>query len=191
MPKYIDTRFFCPLNREPKKWDILVVGRLIPGYKNYDALGLLSQHLRVAVAGDGSQEKRLRELYPDVDWLGYIPNLQLPQYYNHSHLFMHTGLRDFYPRVIAEAMSCGLPCIAFDRTIDPEVLPPGCGLLVQPHNFFPAILDLLKDNHRLGEMGQHARQHALKHMGKDACQKALEEMFLRLEVRCGSQQGIG
>ena len=183
MPKFIDTQVFCPMDQEPKKWDILVVGRLIPGYKNYDALDLLSRQFRVAVAGDGPEEARLRERCPNVDWLGYISNLQLPQYYNRSYLFMHTGLRDFYPRVIAEAMACGLPCIAFDRTIVPEVLPTDCGLLVQPRNFIPPILDLLEDKKRLREMGQQARKHVLKHMGKDACQKALEEMFLRLDER--------
>jgi glycosyltransferase involved in cell wall biosynthesis len=189
MPKFIDTRVFSPIDQEPKKWDILVVGRLIPGYKNYDVLGLLSGQFRVAMAGDGPEAARLRALYPNVDWLGYIPNLQLPQYYNRSHLFMHTGFRDFYPRVFAEAMACGLPCIAFDRTISPEVLPSGCGLLVPHRNFIPPILELLKDKKRLQKMGQQARLHALKHMGKDACQKALEEMFLRLDERQITAEG--
>jgi glycosyltransferase involved in cell wall biosynthesis len=189
MPKFIDTQVFCPMDQEPKKWDILVVGRLIPGYKNYDALGLLSQHFRVAVVGDGPEEARLHELYPKVDWPGYIPNLQLPQYYNRSHLFMHTGLRDFSPRVIAEAMACGLPCIAFAGTIDPEVLPLDCGLLVQQRNFVPSISELLEDKKRLREMGQQARKHALKHMSKNACRKALEEMFLRLEARQKTDDG--
>lgn len=184
LPKFIDTQVFCPIDQEPKKWDILIVGRLIPGYKNYDALGLLSQHFRVAVAGDGPEESRLHELYPNVDWLGYISNLQLPQYYNRSHLFMHTGLRDYYPRVIAEAMACGLPCIAFDGTIDPEVLPLDCGLLVRQRNFILTISGLLEDKKRLQEMGQQARKYALKHMGKDACQKALEEMFSILAINC-------
>jgi glycosyltransferase involved in cell wall biosynthesis len=183
MPKFIDTQVFCPMEQEPKKWDILIVGRLIPGYKNYDALDLLSRQFRVAVAGDGPEESRLRDRCPNVDWLGYIPHLLLPQYYNRSHLFVHTGLRDFYPRVIAEAMACGLPCIAFDRTIAPEVLPSDCGLLVQQHNFIPPISELLNDKKRLREMGQQAREHALKHMGKDACQKALDKMFLHLEKR--------
>jgi glycosyltransferase involved in cell wall biosynthesis len=181
MPKFIDTQVFCPMDREPKKWDILIVGRLIPGYKNYDALNLLSRQFRAAVAGDGPEETRLHDRCPNIDWLGYIPNLQLPQYYNRSHLFMHTGLRDFYPRVIAEAMACGLPCIAFDRTIAPEVLPLDCGLLVQQRNFILPISELLKDKKRLREMGQQARKHALKHMSKDACQKALKEMFLHLD----------
>jgi glycosyltransferase involved in cell wall biosynthesis len=189
MPKFIDTRVFCPMDQKPKKWDILVVGRLIPGYKNYDVLGLLSGQFRVAMAGDGPKAAQLRALYPKVDWLGYIPNLQLPQYYNRSHLFMHTGFRDFYPRVIAEAMACGLPCIAFDRTIAREVLPSGCGLLVPHRIFIPPILELLKDKKRLQKMGQQARLHALKHMGKDACQKALEEMFLRLDERQITAEG--
>ena len=189
MPKFIDTQVFCPMEHEPKKWDILVVGRLIPGYKNYDALDLLSRQFRVAVAGDGPEKSRLRERCPNVDWLGYIPHLQLPRYYNRSRLFMHTGLRDFYPRVIAEAMACGLPCIAFDGAIAPEVIPPECGPLVQQRNFIPPILDLLEDKKRLREMGQQARKLALKHMGKEACKKALDEMFVRLDERRMTEDG--
>jgi glycosyltransferase involved in cell wall biosynthesis len=183
MPKFIDTQVFCPIDRESKKWDILIVGRLIPGYKNYDALDLLSRQFRVAVLGDGPEEARLHDRCPNVDWIGHISNLLLPQYYNRSHLFMHTGLRDFYPRVIAEAMACGLPCIAFDRTIALEVLPSDCGLLVKQRNFIPSISELLSDKKRLREMGRRARKHALKHMGRDTCQKALEEMILRLDKR--------
>lgn len=183
MPKFIDTRIFHPMEKEPKTWDILVVGRLIPRYKNYDALGLLSQQFRVALAGDGPDTERLSARYPNVDWLGHIPNHQLPQYYNRSHLFMHTGFRDFYPRVIAEAMACGLPCIAFARTIAPGILPSNCGMLLEHRSFIPPILDLLKDKKRLLEMGRQARQHALTHTGKDACLKAIKEMFLRLKER--------
>jgi glycosyltransferase involved in cell wall biosynthesis len=180
MPKFINTQVFCPMTQEPKKWDILVVGRLIPKYKNYDALGLLSRHFRVAVAGNGPEEAHLRELYPKVDWLGYIPNPQLPQYYNQAQLFMHTGLRDYFPRVIAEAMACGLPCIALEKRIKHDVLPDTCGLLVQQRKLIHPILTLLKDKNRLQIMGQQARQYALEHMSKKACKKTIEEMFLRI-----------
>ena len=185
LAKYIDTDLFCPMPGEEKRWDILVVGRLIPRYKNYDALGMLSRRFRVAVIGDGARLEQLKALYPGVEWLGYVPNVQLPRYYNRAHVFMHTGFRDYYPRVIAEALACGIPCVAYSPGIAPDVLPPGCGLLVPRRNFVAPIQDLLVDKERMRQMGIQARSHALAHIGKDACKKALQEMFARLETRPG------
>jgi glycosyltransferase involved in cell wall biosynthesis len=187
-PKFIDTQVFRPGPEVPKEWDILVVGRLISRYKNYAVLAALSQRFRTAVCGDGPEAARLQSLYPQVNWLGYIPNHELPHYYNRAHLFMHTSFRDFYPRVLAEAMACGLPCIAFKKGIAPEVLPPDCGLLVSHRDFTGPIAELLKDHPRRLQLGQQARRHALEHMGADACLKALEKLFLRLESRPAFQK---
>jgi glycosyltransferase involved in cell wall biosynthesis len=183
LPKWVDTDVFCPQENAVKEWDILVVGRLIPGYKNYEALGLLSRHFHVAVAGDGPGEARLRSLYPGIYWLGHIPNYELPAYFNRARLFMHTSFRDFYPRVIIEALACGVPCIAFAEGITAEVLPPECGILVNRRDFVPPILGLFKDEKRLLRMGLQSREYALKHVGNHACGKAIEKMFHRLEKR--------
>jgi glycosyltransferase involved in cell wall biosynthesis len=181
LPKYIDTDLFRPRENQPKQWDILVVGRLIARYKSYRALAMLSRHFRTAVIGDGPEASRLHRLYPEVTWLGHIPNHQLPHYYNRSFLFMHTGFRDFYPRVLAEALACGVPCVAFTPAIAPDVLPTQCGLLVPPRRFIPPLRELLLDKNRLRLMAQQARLHALEHMGDDACGKAIKEMFCGLE----------
>lgn len=182
LPKWVDTDVFCPRENAVKEWDILVVGRLIPGYKNYEALGLLSRHFRVAVAGDGPGEARLRTLYPNIHWLGHIPNRELPACFNRARLFMHTSFRDFYPRVIVEAMACGVPCAAFAEGITAEVLPPECGILVNRRDFISPILGLLKDEKRLLRMGEQSREYALEHSGDQACGKAVEKMFHRLET---------
>jgi len=182
-PKLIDTDLFSPFHRVEKKWDLLIVGRMIPRYKNYDALGALSQQFRVAVIGDGPQAHELMARYPGVEWLGYVPNSELPRYYNRTHLFMHTGFRDFYPRVIAEALACGIPCIAFSKRIAGDVLPPDCGLLLSHNNFIIPIRNLLKNRERLARMSQQARQYSLKNVGEAACRKSLQTMFARLQNR--------
>jgi glycosyltransferase involved in cell wall biosynthesis len=190
LPKWVDMDVFCPREIAVKEWDILVVGRLVPGYKNYEALGLLSRHFRVAVAGDGPGEARLRSLYPNIHWLGHIPNHELPACFNRARLFMHTSFRDFYPRVIVEAMACGVPCAAFAEGITAEVLPLECGILVNRRDFISPILELLKDEKRLLRMGEQSRKYALEHSGDRACGKAIEKMFHRLETR-RKFQGFG
>jgi len=187
LPKWVDTDVFCPRENPVKEWDILVVGRLIPRIKNYEALGLLSRHFRVAAAGDGPEETRLRSLYPGIHWLGHIPHRELPGCFNRARLFMHTSFRDFYPRVIVEAMACGVPCAAFSEGITAEVLPRECGILVNTRDFIRPLLELLNDEKRLLKMGRQSREYVLEHAGNHACEKAVKKMFHRLETRPGFQ----
>jgi glycosyltransferase involved in cell wall biosynthesis len=190
LPKWIDTDLFHPIEGTRKDWDILVAGRLISGWKNYEALGPLTRRFRVAVAGDGPEAPRLRAGYPGARFLGRIPNRELPAFLNRARLFVHTGFRDHYPRVVVEAMACGIPCVAFADALVPEVLPPDCGLLIESHkkrgaDFVRPIEDLLKPGNqaRRLSMGRRAREHVLASTGRDACLRAVEEMFRRLERR--------
>jgi len=181
LPKWVNTKTFCPMERYSKKWDIIMVSRLIPYYKNFTALGPFSQHFRIAVIGDGPYAKQLRSRYPEVEWLGYIPHGELPVYLNQAHLFIHTSYRDFYPRVITEALACGLPCAAFADSITPEVLPLDCGLLLSKHDFVQPIIDLLKNKNRLKKMSLKAREFALSTMGPNTFKKSLDAFFNRVE----------
>ncbi len=185
LPKYLDLELFRPVPNETKSWDILVVGRLVPNFKNYDALGRLSRRFRVAVAGGGSRAESLRAQYPEVEWLGPVIYEELPRFYNRARLFMHTSFRDFYPRVIAEAMACGLPCVAFDDAIAPDVILPGCGLRLHRKNFIVPIRELLDNPGQLEKMATNAREYAKENVGAAACRKAVLEMMRRLR-----RQGI-
>jgi glycosyltransferase involved in cell wall biosynthesis len=186
LPKLIDTELFTPYSPYPsesKTYDILVTGRLISRVKNYDAVGMLSRRLRVAVAGDGADAARLKKLYPDVRWLGHVPNQHLPRYLNRAHLFMHTSYIDYYPRVIAESLAAGVPVIAFAGIIEPDVLPPECGLLVPKNDFMTPILDLLNHRDRLDEMSRQARRHAIENCGLKSCRDATADLLQRIQHR--------
>lgn len=182
LPKSVDTEAFSPKADESKKWDIIVVGRLIKYYKNYDVLGPLSENFRVAVAGYGPDEGRLRRKFSKVTWLGKIPNDVIPRYLNQSRLFMYTSFRDYYPKVIPEAMACGLPCVAFAEAITPEVLPSQCGILVQHNNYIQPIRRLLEDEARLISMGQNTREYAVKNLVLNSFEAPVLEMLERLET---------
>lgn len=180
LPRAVDTEMFSPADDAAKEWDVLVACRLINRLKNLDVLGLLGRRFRVAVAGSGPDEDRLRKKYPHVTWLGRVPHHELPRVFRGARLFMHTGVREVLPRVIAEALSCGIPVVAFAGVVTPEVVPSRCGILVPARDFLRPIAVLLEDGQARRSMGRKAREHAIAHLGRAAFQAPLEEMLRRL-----------
>ena len=180
LPKSVDTELFCPMPEVEKRYDIMSVGRLIPRYKRYDALGVLSQVLRVAVIGGGPAADALARRFPSIHWLGPKPHAAIPYYLNQAHVFMYGGLRDYYPRVIPEAMACGLPVVAFREAIKPDVVPFSCGLLVSRRRYVEDVVSLVRDEKRRTIMGHRARIFAEERLHRYSSRKAMEAMFHRL-----------
>jgi glycosyltransferase involved in cell wall biosynthesis len=177
MPKSVDTSQFRPMPAVETTWDIVSVGRLIPRYKNYDALGQLSDLFDVAVVGGGPAKEDLESSYPNIDWVGPVSHPEVPEMINRGRVFMHTSHRDYSPRVITEAAACGTPILAFARAIAPDVLPPGCGLRLDREHYVEEIELLLDDDELIDTMGDWARAHAIEHLGKEATRTPLEQMI--------------
>jgi glycosyltransferase involved in cell wall biosynthesis len=182
MPKSVDTDQFRPMPEVQEEWDIVSVGRLIPRYKNYDALGQLSEKLDVAVVGGGGAKDNLESSHPEVDWLGPVSHSEVPEMMNRGRAFMHTSHRDYSPRVITEAAACGTPILAFAHAIAPDVLPPGCGLRLDQQHYVAEIEMLLDDNSLIEEMGTRAREYAVESLGKRSTQEPIERMIRTLSA---------
>lgn len=92
----------------------LVVSRLIP-YKRIDlAVQACSQlGLPLKVAGKGRDRERLEALAgPTVEFLGYVPDEDLPDLFARCRAFIFPGLEDF-GIVPVQAQAAGRPVIAF------------------------------------------------------------------------------
>lgn len=176
LPKTIDTDRFHPILAE-KRFDVIATSRLSP-YKKFDEIAALGETMRVAVIGDGPQAAELRARFPQVTWLGHVPNGQVPAMLAQARLFFHAGRRDYFPRAIPEAMACGLPAVAFDDRIGADVIPPDCGLLVRNDDYRQRVAALLADAGRLDGMGRAARSHAVATHGprssEVACRRLIE-----------------
>ncbi len=159
LPKTIDTDRFAP-RPAPPRWDVIATSRLTP-YKRFVEIAALADRHRVAVIGDGPQAAELQRRYPQVDWLGHVPNAQVPAILTQARMFLHAGRRDYFPRAVPEAMACGLPVAAFDDRIGTDVIPPDCGLLLRDHDYRARVADLLNQPARLAAMGVVARAHAV------------------------------
>lgn len=176
LPKTIDTGRFAPLPTE-KRFDLVATSRLTP-YKKFDEIAALGERHRVAVIGDGPQGDELRRRFPQVAWLGHVPNAEVPAVLAQARLFFHAGRRDYFPRAIPEAMACGLPVIAFDDRIGPDVIPCDCGLLVKDNDYRDKVAALLADPAAVAAMGAAARVHAVATHGprssEAACRRLME-----------------
>jgi glycosyltransferase involved in cell wall biosynthesis len=116
IPNWVDTELFKPMDIEKQPRSICFVGRLEP-QKNLHALieALAGLDARLIVYGDGSMrselEERARELDVYVEFCGRVANEDLPCALNACELFVLPSLYEGHPKVLLEAMACGLPVI--------------------------------------------------------------------------------
>lgn len=159
LPKTLDLEVFRPHSAE-KDIDVLVIGRLIGYYKSYDVLEELQDRARVAVIGDGPERAGLEAQMPRVEWMGAVPFAEIPKHLSRARLFFHTSHNDYYPRVITEALACGVPVAAYADAIAADVLPPDVGLRVREGEAAESVAALLADGARLRRLAEACRPYA-------------------------------
>lgn len=114
-PPAADRFFTQPLHPEASDHlYFLAVGRMVP-YKRFDLLIELANSLRLPlkIAGRGQDEARLRRLAgPTVEFLGFVPDNDLPQLYAQAEALLFPQYEDA-GIVLFEAQASGTPVIAF------------------------------------------------------------------------------
>ena len=203
IPNGVDTGRFAPGARtQPGGTGILYVGRLSPE-KNLETLVAAAAKLgprleaRLTFVGDGPLRERLRaaavehgvrlELVPSVD------HRELPKIYGSADVFVLPSFTEGHSKVLIEAMSCGLPCIASDIVANRSVLADGdAGLLFDPHDAgaLAARLEQVYGQRRLAdELGQRARGRVLAHY--DLATLVAREIELLHHVAGARPRGTG
>lgn len=65
----------------------------------------------------------------------HIPTIydirDLPKYYSMADVFLHLSLEETFGKVTAEALSCGTPAVVYKSTASPELVPDGCGHVIE------------------------------------------------------------
>lgn len=188
MQKSVDLEVFKPYKKINKEYDAISVGRIVKRNKRFDEIGELSKYANVAVLGDGPYKATLENKYPDIKWLDRVPNSEVSKVINRAKTYIHPSAkdwvitRDFYPRAIAEALACGLPCIGFDDAIQADIIPETCGILINRSDTVNAVKQLFDDTERLHSMAQASRSYAEAHLGKFSTQPVLQKVFEQLEI---------
>lgn len=111
----VDVEHFSSLERQPEDW-YLVVSALVPYKRVEHAVGACSALQRpLKIIGVGPERERLAKiaagLGTKVDFLGFVDNHDLVQYYSRARALLFPGVEDF-GIVPVEAMAAGCPVIA-------------------------------------------------------------------------------
>lgn len=183
LPKYIDLALagdgVPPTETE---FDIVNVGTFAEPRKNQAALFPHAARHRIALVGGGPLLPPLRRQHrrqPNLHFLGRLPHPEVFGVLRRARIMVHTSTLDGLPRATVEAMACGLPVIAFRRTITAGI-PPGAGLLIAEEALPHAIELLLADDWLRQSMGRAARRHVEQHHGPAAIAAAAGEMLEKL-----------
>jgi glycosyltransferase involved in cell wall biosynthesis len=125
-------------------------------------------------------EDRLKRLPRGVKFVGPVGPERLRELYRESDVFVFPSFFEGFGLVLLEAMACGLPAIASDRSAGPDVLDDSCGRVV-------AAGDLEQLVEMLRWFGTHRNQ--LPEMKRAARAKA--ETFTWKKYRTAVSEAVG
>ena len=166
---------------------IISVGRLSPekGYldllKIYLELKKKKCKWHLDIVGDGSERSRLEKfikennLENDVTLHGFKNSKEIEKLMQKSSIYVMTSYTESFGIVLLEAMSNGLPCLAFDSAEGAkEVITSGRdGYLIKHRNFKAMekkILDLTKDIDMRKELGKNGRRKVKGYISDNICE---------------------
>ncbi|MBL7190468.1 glycosyltransferase family 4 protein, partial [bacterium] len=180
----VDLSVFKPMGLERREKQILYVGTVDKRkgvIELFQAMRIVFQEIPGAELvligrlpdgkkGEVFKESLLNQLNPEnrnsVRFLGFIPNEQLPQWYNQAGIVVFPSKAEAFGIVPVEALACGTPIVITSRVSGPEIVKDGIsGLLADPLNpeqFAAAIIKLLKDHKLRDTISRNARKRAVE-----------------------------
>ena len=171
IPNHVDTEHFRP-QAGANDYDLVYVGRFAK-QKNLFALLEAVERLGMTIAmiggAPGDETAALQERFGDLDgqilWLGRIKNDELPKYIQGAKAFVLPSLIEGHPRVMIEAMACGMPIVGADvpgirNVLRHEVTGYLCG--TDPASIAEAIAALFVQPELMRKLGADARKYAVE-----------------------------
>lgn len=177
IPNGVDIELFAPPQnkrlKQPNK--LIFVGRL-EKQKNLfgllEALNIVNKHIpvKITLIGVGTLKAEIskfaKEHEVDIDFKGLILHEELPNHLNNADVFVLPSFIEGNPKVLLEAMSCGLPCVVSNCEGNRTLVEDGkTGLLFNPYNvedIAEKIQKVLSDGELGGTLGKNAREHMVK-----------------------------
>jgi glycosyltransferase involved in cell wall biosynthesis len=120
IPNYINTQLFTPTESASRYSDRLIfVGRLNEEKNLFSLIKAIAQTgLTLDIYGKGDirnkLEARAKKLNAKVNFMGVVPNDELPAILNRYRYYILPSLHEGMPKTLLEAMACGLVCIGTD-----------------------------------------------------------------------------
>jgi len=169
IPYGIDAEFWTPgPTKQPEPLRFIYAGNISVRkgmpllIEAWSKAGLCDAELALVGSWELANSKR-RSLPRGIRWLPPCSSRALRDRYRESHVFVFPSYSDGFGLALLEAMACGLPAIASEASIGPEIVTAGCGFTSPPGDL-DRLVELLRwfDRHRdqLSIMGRQARVQA-------------------------------
>jgi len=198
IPNSVDIKVFRPVPGR-MEGDIFFLG-VLDGYHQYKGLEILFvaialvrreiPGIKLVVGGSGPMKEyytglcRSIGIYENVDFVGYIPDNNLPDYYNRCKMVALPSIdptREGFGIVLLEAMACGRPVIATDLTgVAEDIRICGAGIVIEPGDavaLAKAIKTILNDPAFADRMGLAGRKLVEKKYGSDIVAGQVEQVY--------------
>lgn len=189
LPNGVDTKFFSPRDKKNKniKPLVLSVGRL-ERVKNYTNLikAIAQIDANLMIIGSGSLKNELineaNKYKVDLKLLEKVDNTEMPGIYNKADVFVLPSLQEGHPKVLLEAMACGIPCIGTNVTgINDIIKDRQNGLLctIEFDNIAKSIKELLKNKKLSRQISANGREDILLNYNLDSLLKLEVEEIMK------------
>jgi glycosyltransferase involved in cell wall biosynthesis len=133
LPNVADTKSFVFQARGEYLPRLLVTRHLEPMYDIESVLRAFRivkerfPNAVLGIAGDGSEEGRLRALVQEwglkgVNFYGFVSNCELPKLYSDHDIYVNASRVDNFPGALVEAACCGLPIVTTGAGGIPDML---------------------------------------------------------------------
>jgi|SRR3989338_1541991 len=195
---YVDLLVFRSMDL-PKKYDLIFVGRLVENkginllLEAVSRLKVKSEKLKVLIVGDGPLKENLKfkvkslKLENNIIFYGRAKDsLEIAQLLNESKILVMPSYNEGGPRVIVEAMACGVPILATPVGIVSDLLKNGRGgeiIAWEAEDIARKVSELLNDPDRYQRYSYSGLEIAKQFERKEAIKNYAEQLKKYANVR--------
>jgi len=156
------------------------------------ALKASKKDFKLKILGEGPCLNDLKKQLPDAEFLPYCDRMQLPMAYSNSDFLIFPSKFDAFGTVMLEAMSCGLPVIAYKNKAAMELIEDGRqGFLVDSvESMRDTILRCCEEGRLLETMSEAAHLKALTFNGEVTLAKLCRDLELDQGVEQAATMAI-
>lgn len=160
-------------NSKLDKKNIITISRLDYGKKNDDIIKSFSKikesNWKLYIIGDGKEFNNLKKLINDLNLknkvilTGYKNKEEINKYMLDSSLFLMASITEGLPMVLLEAMSYGIPCIAYDvpSGVNDIIEDGRNGYIIKNRNeleYIKRIEEVINDSKLRNNLGTNAKE---------------------------------
>ena len=162
-------------NSKLDKKNIITISRLDYGKKNDDIIKSFSKikesNWKLYIIGDGKEFNNLKKLINDLNLnnkvilTGYKNKEEINKYMLDSSLFLMASITEGLPMVLLEAMSYGIPCIAYEvpSGVNDIIEDGRNGYIIKNRNeleYIKRIEEVINDSKLRNNLGTNAKEKA-------------------------------